>query len=132
MARRSEKPRHGEGAGNQILVRFNLDDPQDMLALTMARQLASKHGSLSKVIRGFLLALVEFQRATGVELNADTVTGMFLSGILLGGGGAGRAIPPTYAIDGEEVEIIVGTANRASGEEIAINMAMDIGDMFSD
>jgi hypothetical protein len=99
---------------------------------TSSAESSSKHGSLSKVIRGFLLALVEFQRATGVELNADTVTGMFLSGILLGGGGARGAIPPTYAIDGEEADIIIGTANRASGDEIALNMAMDIGDMFGD
>jgi hypothetical protein len=45
---------------------------------------------------------------------------------------AGRAIPPTYAVDGEEWDINVGTANRASDQEIAPNSAYDMGNPFDD
>jgi hypothetical protein len=129
MAKRS-KSRSGEGECAQILVRFDLNDTENVRALMMARQLAGRHGSLSKIIRGFLLALADFQDTTGVELNADVVVEMFLSGLMSGG----KVMPATshFILDSEEPDIIVGTANRASADEIAYNMAMDMGNLFDE
>jgi hypothetical protein len=129
MARRA-RGRSGEGEGNQILVRFDLDNPQDYRAMLMARQLARKYGALSQVVRGFLLALADFQDATGVELNAEAVTGMFLSGVLIGNGR--QVISSTYVVDGEEPEIVIGTATRATAQEIVENMDADMGNLFAD
>ncbi len=124
------RPGNGKGAGNTVLLSFNPDEPNDRLALQMARQLASER-SLSAVMKGLLLALNEYQHRTGITLDASMVTGMFLSGVLLGH--INIASSPQYSpVEAEEPLIVMSTAEAAAPEEIGRNFTRSMGNLFDD
>ena len=127
--RRTAKANNGEGESGLISLAFNLDDPVEVEAYEMARQLARPHGRRKHVIVALLYGLAMYQRRTGVELNTDVVMAMALSGNLLGGGlltPQEPARPRTL----EDPTVVVSSANKASAKEVAQNFLSSMGGLF--
>lgn len=131
MPKRFKSP-NGQGKGSTFLVAFNLDDEQEARAWAMAQQLACPHGKRKHVLLGFLLALCDYQDITGVELNADKVVAMFMSGVLLNSDGHPTGRIRFEDLPETEPELIIGTADHADPEETRLNFAISMGDMFGD
>ena len=121
MARR---PRNGEGEAWQINVSFNEDEVNDAYAREMAAQLARSR-DLSAVIKGFLLALYEYQERTGRPMTAERAMGLFLSGSFLGNEGVWGY---TEMIEPEDPGIIVSSAESADPDDVLDAFAGSFGD----
>jgi len=108
---RKKRAKNGEGQTPAFLTTFNLIDPDELRAWDMARRLASPQGRRKRIIIGFLLALYDYERRTGIEINADVAIAMLFSrrGV--------ETLPQQ-----ESSEIIIENATRVSAQEVAAAM----------
>lgn len=89
MASRTPKTRAKgrNGVGDQVVINFDLKDPQERRALEAARLLATKHGRRKQAIVALLSAVYAYYEQTGELLSAQDITAS-----LMGQGSApGRA-----------------------------------------
>jgi hypothetical protein len=128
-----EKPSNGEGSSGLMSLVFDLGDETEAEAYEMARQLArGPHGRRKHVIIALLYGLSLYQKKLGMELNADTIMGLALSGSLFGDGGLAEtlAVPPARPSTLEEPAVTISSAQKASADEVAENFLKSMGSLF--
>jgi hypothetical protein len=128
-----EKPSNGEGSSGLMSLVFDLGDETEAEAYEMARQLArGPHGRRKHVIIALLYGLSLYQKKLGMELNADTIMGLALSGSLFGDGGLAEtlSVPTTRPPTLEEPSVTISSAQKASADEVAENFLKSMGSLF--
>ena len=80
MATKTKKGRSKgpNGAGDQVVVNFDLTDPQERRALEAARLLAAKHGRRKQAIVAFLSAVYAYYEQTGELLSTQDIAGALM------------------------------------------------------
>jgi hypothetical protein len=132
MKKRLPKPNNGEGESGLISLHFNLNDPTEREAYEMARQLATTHGRRKHVIVAVLYGLSQYQKETGIQLNADTMMGLALKGSLIGGlvQSVSAPIEASRPKTLREPTVVVSSARKASAQEVANNFLNCMGGLF--
>ena len=129
-----EKPSNGEGSSGLMSIVFDLGDETEAEAYEMARQLArGPHGRRKHVIVALLYGLSLYQKKLGMELNADAIMGLALSGGLFGSGGLVETLPSVPSMRPstlQEPAITISSAQKASAEEVAQNFFGSMGSLF--
>ena len=129
-----EKPSNGEGSSGLMSIVFDLGDDTEAEAYEMARQLArGPHGRRKHVMVALLYGLSLYQKKLGMELNADTIMGLALSGSLFGGGAMPDtlpAVPVARPATLEEPSVTISSAQKASAQEVAENFLKSMGSLF--
>ena len=129
-----EKPSNGEGSSGLMSLVFDLGDETEAEAYEMARQLArGPHGRRKHVIVALLYGLSLYQKKLGMELNADTIMGLALSGSLFGDGGLAEtlaSVPAARPSTLEEPSVTISSAQKASAHEVAENFLKSMGSLF--
>jgi hypothetical protein len=126
---RTPKPGNGQGESGLLSLHFDLGDETEREAYEMAKQLAKPHGRRKHVFVALLYGLSLYQKRTGVQLNADVVMGMALSGNLIGGGGVVEPVPsvPTRPGTLDEAPLVVASTSKADAEKVSQNFVNTLG-----
>lgn len=123
------KPQNGQGQSGQIILSFDLSDPDQARAYDMAQQLASPHGMRKHVFVGFLLFLESYQAQTGIRLTADRVMGLYLTWLSqLTGSVAFSAAQSNYDLS----DAVAGSSDRTDAAERNANYLSGMAGLLSE
>lgn len=126
------KPGNGQAKSGTYLLAFDLNDETEHRAWTMTQALAAER-KLKRTLLGFLLALDEVQRLTHRDYGVEDMMARFVASLVTDGN-INPARPPALSLGdfSDDAPLIIGTANHANPDEARNQLAMGMGDLFSD
>jgi hypothetical protein len=126
-----QKAGNGEGRTTQIPLQFDLSDPAQAKAWSVAQRKALPHGTRKHLLIAFLCAVDDYETMTGSELTPDMISGRLIATAFTGRFRvADQPIVDEEPESFDSAEIIIASAEKQSPEETAKRFLGGMGNLF--